>query len=74
MTLKFHDLERNGIENENFECILNQSPYNSSHSHQRTIQKITHHTFLCKKFVRGFFTNKFIFIIIKNNILLIIYI
>ena len=52
----------------------NQSPCNSSHSHQRTIQKITLYTFLRKKFVRKFFTNKFIFMIIKKIILLIIYV
>ena len=33
----------------------------SSHSHQSTIYKITPHAFLRKKFVRGLFTNKFIF-------------
>ena len=52
----------------------NQSPCDLSHSHQRTIQKITLHTFWRKKFVRGFFTNKFISMIIKKIIFLIIYV
>ena len=44
----------------------NRSRCDSSHSHQRTIQKITLHTFLRDKFVREFFTKKFIFMIIKK--------
>ena len=47
---------------------------NTKNSYQRTIQKKSFHTFLRKKFVRGFFMNKLIFLIIIKIIFLIIYI